>query len=72
MRAIRLVCVPEGAEQRGLEAQQLRRVLLQRVDGGSSPNTSSMSGAACMAARNVAWVGWVTVSLRKSGMGSLS
>ena len=56
MRAIRLVCVP-GREQRGLEAQQLRRVLLQRVDGGSSPNTSSPSSAACMAARMAGWAG---------------
>jgi hypothetical protein len=58
-------------EQRRLEAEQRGDAVLQRVDVGSSPNTSSPSGAASIASRMAA-VGRVTVSLRRSTTGGRS
>jgi hypothetical protein len=64
MSAHKLLCVPEGMKSAASLPNMLAMRACKASTVGSSPNTSSPTGAACMASR-MAGVGRVTVSLRK-------
>src|SRR4051794_7151434 len=68
MSAARLDCVPDGKKSPASMPKRSAQTACRRLTVGSSPKTSSPTGASAMA-RRIAGDGWVTVSLRRSIMG---
>src|SRR5687767_8150719 len=66
----KLLCVPVGTKRAASKPSISAICACSALTLGSSPNTSSPSGAASMASR-IAAVGRVTVSLRRSTRGLL-